>query len=285
MPELVSWVLSLSAAATGAFGLVRFFSGESPQVELPHGIAVDIGFALATTLPLTLWLLGRNTGPRRILVLCLVGVITLSVLLTLSRGALVGLGAGAVWLVVVDRRHTKAVLATMVAAVIAVGLAVHFEGNRIDYGLRAKHKVAAQNIRSRLAAWHAAADFAVDRPLLGIGPGNFAARYRQVAEEPAGLFVVKVVHNAYLDVAAELGLVAMLIFLAYLGLTLRRLLVADRLKRGPPGFASALAISLVVGIFAAVTLSEQYFAPFWLIGGLAAALWHAPGADEQVDEA
>jgi hypothetical protein len=30
----------------------------------------------------------------------------------------------------------------------------------------------------------------------------------------------------------------------------------------------------VIGGVATLTLSEQYFAQFWLLGGLATALWH-----------
>jgi putative inorganic carbon (HCO3(-)) transporter len=274
IPERIAWVLSLGSAATGALGLSRFFSGETLQVSLPHGDPNDIGFALATTLPLTLWLLGRTTGLRRLFVLGLVGLIALSILLTLSRGALVGLGAAGLWMVLVDRRHIRALLATALAVAVAVGLALHFEGNRIQSGLQAKETVAAENIRSRLAAWHAAANFAATEPLLGVGPGNFATRYREIADEPVGQFVVKVVHNAYLDVAAELGVAAMVIFIGYLVLILSRLVALDRQSRGPPHFASALIFSLIIGAFSAITLSEQYFAPFWLIGGLTAAMWH-----------
>jgi O-antigen ligase len=275
LAEHIAWVLSLGSSATGALGLTRFFSGETLQVRLPHGDPNDIGFALATTLPLTLWLIGRTTGPRRVFAFGLVGLIALSILLTLSRGALVGLAAAGVWMLLIDRRHLRALVATAAAVAVAVGLALHFEGERIASGLKAKEKVAAANVTSRLAAWHAAATFAADEPVLGVGPGNFTVRYGQVIDQPAGQPVVKVVHNAYLDVAAELGVAAMVIFIGYLAMSLRRLVVIDRHQnRGPPGFASALVFSLVIGAFSAITLSEQYFSPFWLIGGLATALWH-----------
>jgi O-antigen ligase len=272
--EAIAWVLSLGASATGAAGLARFFSGQTLQVRLPHGDPNDIAFALATTLPLTLWLLGRSGRLRRLLLFSLLGLISISILLTLSRGALVGLGAAGLWMLLIDRRHMRALLATALAIAVAVGLAFHFEGRRINSGLRAKEKVAAENVRSRLAAWHAAATFAADHPVLGVGPGNFTVRYGQKLDEPAGQPVIKVVHNAYLDVAAELGVAAMLLFAAYLAVVFTRVVLLERTSRGPPGFASALLYSLLIAAFSAITLSEQYFAPFWLIGGLATALWH-----------
>jgi hypothetical protein len=42
---------------------------------------------------------------------------------------------------------------------------------------------------------------------------------------------------------------------------------------GDRGFVSALRISLVIAAVSSMFLSEQYFLPFWLIGGLAAAIW------------
>ena len=109
--------------------------------------------------------------------------------------------------------------------------------------------------------------------MLGVGPGNFQYYFLKATDSPEGTVRLRVVHNAYLDIAAELGPTAMVLFLLYLGLVFMRLTGARRLGLGPPGFAAALRVSLVIAAVSALTLSEQYFAPFWLIGGLAAALW------------
>jgi hypothetical protein len=42
---------------------------------------------------------------------------------------------------------------------------------------------------------------------------------------------------------------------------------------GLPGYATAIRTSLVIAAVAGLFLSEQYYAPFWLFGGLATALW------------
>jgi hypothetical protein len=41
---------------------------------------------------------------------------------------------------------------------------------------------------------------------------------------------------------------------------------------------------MVVAFVAALFLSEQYYAPFWLLGALATALWR-PGASGQPESA
>src|SRR5262249_3504506 len=139
-------------------------------------------------------------------------------------------------------------------------------------GLKGKELVAQRNVETRLDAWRAAARFAGDNPLLGIGPGNFRTRYPASIDAPPGTKTVTVVHNSYLDIAGELGFVALVLFLAYLGLVFWRLTRAVRERRGLPGLAVAAATSLVIGICAGFALTEQYYAPFWLLGGLAVAL-------------
>ena len=267
-----AWVLSLTSAVAGAVASWNFLSGHTLSARLANGDPNDVAFILATTLPLTFWLL-REHGWRRLLVVALVGVISVSILLTLSRGALTGLAAAVVWLAIAERRFLKPLLAGAAVAGLVLALVVHVKHNRIETGLRAKEKVASANVSSRFEAWRAASRLAVDHPVLGVGPGNFQYYFLSATDSPEGTVRLRVVHDAYLDIAAELGPTAMVLFLVYLGLTFARLTGARRIGLGPPGFAAALRVSLVVASVSALTLSEQYFAPFWLIGGLAAAMW------------
>jgi O-antigen ligase len=268
----IAWVLSIASAITGALALQSFFAGDFSAARLPLGDPGDIGFILATTLPFTFWLT-RERGIRRALALALIAVILVAALLTLSRGTVVGLGAGLAWILVSDpRRSLRVVLAGGLVAVLAFAAIVHFGHDQIETGLERKSIVAGQNVDTRLAAWGAAARFSVDHPLVGIGPGNFRIRYPDYADVPAGVSTVSVVHNSFLDIAAELGPLAMLLFIAYIVLVFHRLTIAVRQERGPPAFAVAARTSLVIGLAASLTLTEQYYAPFWLLGGLAVAL-------------
>jgi O-antigen ligase len=268
----IAWVLSAASTVAGGIASWYFLSGRTLSARLPYGDPNDVAFILATTLPLTFWLL-REPGRRRALVVAMIGVISVSTLFTLSRGALVGLGVAVLWLAVTERRLVKPLLAGALVAAVILGGVYHVKQNRIETGLRAKQKVASANVSSRLEAFSAAARLSVEHPLLGVGPGNFQYHFLEATDSPPGAQRLVVVHDAYLDIAAELGPLAMVLFLAYLGVVFWQLSGARRLGLGPPGMATALRISLVVGTFAALTLSEQYFAPFWLIGGLAAALW------------
>ena len=145
--------------------------------------------------------------------------------------------------------------------------------SHVEVGLEQKQSIASYNVESRFDAWHAAATLASDRPFPVIGPGNFRLKYVDVTGRPKGSPGITVVHNAYLDIAAEVGVVALALFVAYLAMVFLRVTSARRHELGPPGLAAALRTSLIIAAVSAVTLSEQYYAPFWLLGGMATAIW------------
>ncbi len=275
----VAWVLSITSAFAGAQAVYNFLiRGNEFAARPTYGDSNDLAFLLATTLPLTLWLL-RERGSRRIVALALAVTISTSIVLTFSRGALVGLAAAAVWHFVTERRNLPILLAAALIAAAVAATLIRTHSSEFEVGFQAKQDVAATNVSTRLDAWEVAARLAADEPLVGVGPGNFRYRYPEETTRIVGTDTPDVVHNAYLDIAAELGFVGLALFLAYLADTYARLTAARRHGYGLPGFATAVRSSLVVAIVSALFLSEQYYAPFWLIGGIATGLWLAARAD------
>lgn len=272
----IAWVLTLASGAAAAIALESYFSGDTVVATLPYANPSDFAFILATTVPLAFWLLGAS--PRwRLPLLGVVALIAAAIVLSLSRGTIVGLAAGLAWMVLVDRRHIRLVLGGGLLALLVAVLVIRSDPSRFETALLYKQKVADYNVTTRYDAWTAAAELAVEKPLLGVGPGNFRFYYNELTDRPAGTHNLFVAHNAYLDVAAELGLVAMVLFVLYLALIMGRLTVAVRRGDGPPGYARALRVSLVIAIVAAAFVSEQYYPPFWLLGGLATAVWAEGG--------
>lgn len=274
----VLWVLSLSCAASSLIGLQRYFSGEAVAASLPFNNQNDFAYILATTLPLTLWLL-RSAPGRRGLVAALAAVLAVGAVLAFSRGALLGLAAAFVWHLVTQRRHRLAAVVATVLMAVAVFAVVQLDPVRFDTSLELKSRVADQNVSSRLVLWQAASELAVDHPILGIGPGNFRTYFYEATDIPLGFENLIVVHNAYLDVATELGFPAMVLFVLFLVITFRRVSAMVAEGRGPPGYAAAVQSALVVGLVGALTLSEQFFPPLWVLSGLVAALWRSPSPD------
>jgi putative inorganic carbon (HCO3(-)) transporter len=267
----IAWTLTAASAVAGLLAIRNFIGGEEYLASLPYGNANETAFFLATTMPLSFWLLSDRAVLRPV-VLVLIGMIGAAVLLSFSRGALLGLAVGAVWHALTHRRHIPILLVGALVGVLVAGSFARSNPEQVETGFELKSKAASENVESRLETWSAAARLATSHPV-GIGPGNFESFYYEAIGRPPSTETALVVHNTYLDIAAELGVVAVTLFLAYLGLTFRRLIDAHRQHRGPPGFASALTTSLVIALTGGIFISAQYSAPFWVIGALATAMW------------
>lgn len=268
----IAWTLAITCTIAAGLGLNDYLTGNAQVATLPHVQQNDFAFILATSLPFMFFLLGRARALRPLLLVA-IALVSAAVLLSLSRGAFLGLAAGFVVFVLTDRRRLQVTLTAGVLATVGTLFVIHSNPQRFHEALLLKQNVAQQNVSTRFGAWGAAARLASDHPLLGVGPGNFQFHYNELTGQPLGTFTLTVAHNALLDVGAELGVIAMCLLALYLLLTFTRLAGTLHRGYGDPGFVRALRISLTIAIVSAMFLSEQYFLPFWLIGGLAAAIW------------
>jgi O-antigen ligase len=131
--------------------------------------------------------------------------------------------------------------------------------------------------------WKVAEQVVRDKPLHGAGAGNFpivaptyAARDINIARVDFVVDDPKVVHNTYLEVLAELGLVGAALFAVVVGGALRTAFNAIRRARSLPwdvqllvrGFAVSLAGILSAYFFG----SREYEKQLWLLLGIAFAL-------------
>ncbi len=129
--------------------------------------------------------------------------------LTYSRNAWLGLGAGALGLVLTARRmwQTVAVLAAIAAVVLVVSPHAVFDRARSTADLQDR------TIRDRLAMWRSGVAMIADHPLLGVGPGEVRAWYAQYRRPDAVRPSTGHLHNSAVQVAAERGLPALAIWL------------------------------------------------------------------------
>ncbi len=268
IPKLL-WVLSVSAAVAAFLAISNMLGGRSLLAEPTYGDSNDLAYLLATTLPLTAWLIQRSRHSRVLAVACFLTMAT-GLVFTLSRGAIVALAVGVVFLVWTEPRARKAVVfSIVVVAAVAAGLAT-MHRTTWSTALFAKDRVAAENVQARVELWHAAAIMVVEHPLLGVGPGNFPLEVAEALDRPtrAPSFVA---HQAYLEVAAEFGIGGLVVFLAFLLMQWSRLgRAASRPDVRP--LASAVRVSFVIAAVGALTLSEQFFAPIWIAAALGTVL-------------
>ena len=122
-----------------------------------------------------------------------------------------------------------------------------------------------------------------EHPVLGVGPGNYAPHHsvtyqRQPEIAFRELTVPRRAHNLYLEMAAEVGTVGLLVFLAIPGLLLRDLWrVRQRAQGRRPDIermATAFGLALLAYLGTGVFLHLAFQRYFWILVALsAAAVW------------
>ncbi len=269
-------VYVLSTGAAALYALVLFLQGTVERAAGPIEDPNDFAFVLVATMPFAGYLIVRDRRARWLWVLCLLALFGAG-LATFSRGGLVGLLAIATWAVFARRIPVAGLLAAGLGLLLVLALGFAAFSPLIKERLELKSNIAQYNVATRDAYWDAAVRMSFDEPLLGIGPGQFAARSDEYVRDAPLKVSGVVVHNSYLEVLAEDGYIAVMAFLTFLGgswMLLRRAFAAYR-QRGDPDAArlvTAMQAALIAACVSGFFLSVQLAIPFWLIGALACVL-------------
>ena len=210
-------------------------------------------------------------------------LITLSVILSFSRGAAVGLAVLVIALMAL--RMIRARHALLVVVALAVILAAFPQyTNRITSlagigGLEGAGTSAVDNsLLSRVTETAAAGLVMLDHPVIGVGPAMFPVYYEPYANN-IGLLVrndaEREAHNLYLGVGAELGIPGLIVFLLIAFSVIRLLRRARRasivrrpdLERLTTPFLLALLTYYTTGMFLHLSFGRFY----WLMLAVATA--------------
>jgi hypothetical protein len=222
-------------------------------------LLIPVAFTLASQ---------QRISQRRLLWMGVGLLLVLMVFLTSSRGGFVGLLAAGV--VFVYRRRGLAGAAALVIALLASvlilptdlgerALATIFQdSSQLPPGLEVSN-------RAHVALFWAALRMIGDNPLFGVGPLNF----KGLSTLYTGLDVGNIAHNSFLEIAAELGLPALAVFVMLLAATFRTLGRVARLRGGPEmrelaGWAEGLRSGLLGFLVAGCFISAQYEKILWV---------------------
>jgi len=217
------------------------------------------------------------------------GLILAGVFLTYSRGAFLTLVVLALAMAAVG--WIRPIRLALAAGFLAVSLAVVAPGYyaRVASISEAGRLVTGEgmsevggSIRGRATEMLAALNVFLDHPVLGVGPGQYmpfySERYQQRPDVAfRSLNRQRRAHTLYFELAAETGLVGLLLFLGVIAAVLRGLWMtssidagdaeASAMKEIATGFGLGILAYLVTGIF--LHFSYQRF--LWLFVGIAAA--------------
>ena len=239
--ERVVDFLVTSAAVSGALALlemVNLIPGEFPRTGTPFNRAAlgfgqpnGLGLFLALALPLAVHRLGSVRGATRVIAGFAAFAIAVGLVATFSRGAILAVLFGSLPLWVTgDRAFLARIWLIGLIALVLFDLAS---------GGALRDTVARSmddwSIEQRFALTTVGVLVFLANPLIGVGPGGFAATLDQF-----GVLVPQLTdlqptpHNAYVQVAAETGALGLVIFLWFV-LGVLRVMIRSAREADPSG--------------------------------------------------
>ena len=199
-----------------------------------------------------------------------------AIVLSGTRGALLGLAAGAVSLWIWKRPRFRGRHAIVAAGLCAVGLVFYFSPAGLKLRARSHWALEDQRGGARLWLWRDSLRMASQRPLLGFGPETFGLefpRYQSVELSRAYPdFYHESPHNIFVDALVSEGIPGLGILSGFVTLAwfaTRRALTQG--QRAAPYLASALVAGLTAGLFICFTLpgALYFYATVAMLAGLA----------------
>lgn len=235
-----------------------------------------LGLYLSLTFALTLWLIATHVSLGiRLLAGGAALVQVFGILSTYSRMSYLGV-ALAVFMFAVRRRIGIAVIVIGMSAGIALYPALPNDfRTRIESIYRYRESSSnLTRIGQQLAAW----EMIKANPVLGVGPGNFENKvldYDRFVGEPFRVQDIGA-HNIYAEVAAETGLVGVLLLTLLLVWSWISTECRRREFRRRSDFSSAvlwecLGIALAVFAMSGLFVHAQYRKEWWLVVAITAA--------------
>ncbi len=267
------WVIALSIGFFGLKGGIwAVMTGGQNQVLGPPDSFIEgnteIGLALNMVLPVLLFLRrGENRQWLRHLLLAMFLFSIIAILITYSRGALIGLASVVILLLLKARKFR-------IVFFLTVGIAIAFFTLPQKWFSRMETIKTYEEDRSamgRIIAWQLSYRLALDRPLLGYG-------FRPFTEENYRNYMPEVVldqdrstdaHNIFFQVLAEHGFTGLALYAGLILFTMVSLRQSIRWSRGDPSMerildlAQMVEVSMVGFIVSGFFLSLSYFDLFY----------------------
>lgn len=264
------WLFLVSSVGAStifaAFSIYQSIFGSSLRAEFPYEdpniyatyLVLNVSFVLTI---LSLLDGSDRTWHRRLIAIVSLPILSAAILATASRSILFGLGVGAAFYIFRYLPASKVTLIPDAKSLVGVGfLGLGFLYTNpfvVERILQVfSHGVS---IGPRIHLWRKAAEAFLANPVLGIGFRQFAT-YSPLLPD---------VHNTYLQIAAETGIIGLGLFLLVLIVIVRD---SSRLKRYEGVDSKYLVLFVIVVLAQGVFINIENFRSFWLCIGMLAAI-------------
>lgn len=259
---------ALFALKGSVFGF--FTAGEDKVYGPKYSMIYDNNdFGLAMNMALPMFVALARTESSRLVRWCFWAAVPLgiaAVILTYSRGALLGLGVVLFALVMRSRRKWLALAAAAMAAVMVFAAA---PGKWIERMETLRNVQTDQSALARLHSWTFSYRLFLDHPVLGGGFQTFTASlyasYNMLADRVQGP------HSIYFQVLAEHGLPGLVLFLGLIFSCLwscrraRRIFEQEAESSDLAAYVNMAELSLVTYLVSGAFLGRAYFDLFYQI--------------------
>ena len=233
--RMMMWVIALSfsfyGVKSGVAGVVSL--GHMRIIQGPGGMLADnndFALALGTSIPMIFYLaLSERRKILRRVGLIIVPLTLITIMATNSRGAFLATSLGIFVMIWRSRNRLAGISIGVFLVIAAVAFAPKSYKERISTIQNYENDGSA---RGRLMAWAVAANMIRAHPILGVGFGRFKSNYYTYDTSPyRSPDHSKVAHNSYLQIWAECGTPAFLVYMTLMFLSLFDVWAVRRLAR------------------------------------------------------
>ncbi|QQR78527.1 MAG: O-antigen ligase family protein [Candidatus Moraniibacteriota bacterium] len=211
--------------------------------------------------------MARQSGLRRYFGMAT--VLFLADILTFSRGGYIGLLSG--WLIFLFlswKDFSVSMKKGVGGALFLSFLAVSLLGQPVLSRFGSSFTLADASSTERIVLWQEALGYILDRPLLGTGLGNYIVVARPMLDTHAPFYA----HNLYLDIALEIGILGLMLFLAIYLYALRQAFCARHSDPLAPALVALFVLYLTHSLFETALYSVHVTLVLMLAFVLAASL-------------
>ncbi|GAC1318358.1 MAG: hypothetical protein NVSMB25_07720 [Thermoleophilaceae bacterium] len=271
-------ILGAIAVAGGIIGAIATLTSKAQHVVAGGTAATNraqagfqhpavMAFLLVMALPPALALAFRARSGMRIALLCMAGLCLSGIMLSLTRGAILGAAfALLIMLFSAPFRRLAGGLVVLLLLFSAFNLSAiqHSPELRvIGQRLQSVTQTRATQDNQRVTIWAKTPAIIADHPFLGVGAGNFStASSAYGIVDVAGIPFLHA-HDVFLTIAAETGLVGLTLFLLLLASVAVPATRAILTRRSSPNFQYMLA--LIAGLGAILVCGVTDYPPSTLV--------------------
>lgn len=273
----VIWVMLLAGLIPAIGSIHQYQAG----VDLAQGRSAWVGlfedpnelsYSLVILIPFAFALFEHYPGTLvRVVLVAVVAVFLVAIATTQSRGGFLGVVAVFGLAVLLNRhRVSLAVLAILLLGSMVLAMPDQF-GNRLAEVANFR---SDDSIMGRIYAWGVGLQIVMERPFTGVGINCFPLAWPLYAPIEAG-HQWRTAHNAFIQVAGEVGVAGLPIFVGMIGLAMSRLWARMRVDKGPTDariLSKGIWISLGGYVTCAMALSIAFNWFLFILLGLTAAV-------------